>query len=315
MSSECVRHSVDKFVDSHLLLLGPLQAYHGMIGYYWNMISKYFKGACKCYPILTNGRMKHLVVEWGQELGVHINMQIVHVKPVSKSYYWKPNYCQSFAISYTFDHFLNEEILIRSHKGVIEYLPKPTGPPWAHTQSLPATQHPLRCQVHAFPLTMALLLFSMPPATLERPLLFIVTLCAYYVLLGHETQTCKKTLMASHFFLLFSHLFPPSLTLSIAHMYLAYLSYFLGRHLIPLFTKPEIRWRRGNKKLWASGVRRCTSAIAMESPGGTQPHTHTHMKAAMSWRWVMIQLRYNHMKTLKEKRSLDHAKWLIRIIN
>ena len=23
----------------------------------------------------------------GQELGVHINMQIVHVKPVSKSYY------------------------------------------------------------------------------------------------------------------------------------------------------------------------------------------------------------------------------------
>ena len=90
---------------------------------------------------------------------------------------------------------------------------------------------------------------------------------------------------------------------------------FLGSSLNSIISKPEIGWRRGNKKLWASGVRRCTSAIAMESPGGTQPHTHTHMKAAMSWRWVMIQLRYNHMKTLKEKRSLDHAKWLIRIIN
>lgn len=31
MSSEWVRHSVDKFVDSHLLLLVPLQAYHLII--------------------------------------------------------------------------------------------------------------------------------------------------------------------------------------------------------------------------------------------------------------------------------------------
>ena len=50
---------------------------------------------------------------------------------------------------------------------------------------------------------------------------------------------------------------------------------FLGSSLNSIISKPEIGWRRGNKKLWASGVRRCTSAIAMESPGGTQPHTHT----------------------------------------
>ena len=51
---------------------------------------------------------------------------------------------------------------------------------------------------------------------------------------------------------------------------------FLGSSLNSIISKPEIGWRRGNKKLWASGARRCTSAIAMESPGGTQPHTHTH---------------------------------------
>ena len=51
---------------------------------------------------------------------------------------------------------------------------------------------------------------------------------------------------------------------------------FLGSSLNSIISKPEIGGRRGNKKLWAAGVRRGTSAIAMESPGGTQPHTHTH---------------------------------------
>ena len=199
MSSEWVRHSVDKFVDSHLLLLVPLQAYH-------LIIETRFQRCLQMQSNLDQGKHEALGSCVGSRTWsphkhancpceTRLEIILLRAKLLSKIRF------------YTLSITLMNRLLIKSIQESSSICPNQLDH-LEHTHSLCSNAASATMSGACFPAHNGLAAFQHAPAMVEWPLL----------LLGHETKSCLKTknMKAIDFFSLFPYLFRPSLTLSIA---------------------------------------------------------------------------------------------------